>query len=75
MTRTKQTVSYLETRTPYAVEFTIMDQDEILKSSVVEIKNERIYEQGWLFPTLEGVNDPRMGAVDRDTVCLTCKGN
>jgi DNA-directed RNA polymerase II subunit RPB1 len=55
--------------------FQIIDQDEILRSSVVQIRNERIYEQGWLFPTLEGVNDPRMGTTERDRLCLTCKGS
>jgi DNA-directed RNA polymerase II subunit RPB1 len=41
----------------------------------VEIKNERIYDQGYLIPSMNGVNDPRMGSVDKDRICFTCKGN
>ena len=72
---TKLGLSYLEDKRPYALEFNIMDQDEILKSSVVSIKNERIYHSNLMVPSLEGVNDPRMGTNDKDRLCLTCKGN
>lgn len=74
-TGTALTHSYLETKKPLSMDFSIMDQDEILKSSVVSIRNERIYEHTMMYPTLEGVNDPRMGTVDRDRKCLTCKGS
>ncbi len=36
--------SYIDTKKPEKLEFSIMDQDEILKSSVCSLRNERIYE-------------------------------
>jgi DNA-directed RNA polymerase II subunit RPB1 len=60
---------------PRQLEFNILDQDEILKSSVVCVRNDRIYEAGFIVPTLEGVNDPRMGTCERDRICMTCKGS
>jgi DNA-directed RNA polymerase beta' subunit len=71
----QQAISYVETRKPYLLEFGVIDQEEILRSSVVEVRNERIYEPGLTWPTLEGVNDPRMGTIDRDRLCLTCQGS
>lgn len=69
-----QTYSYLETKEALSVEFSVLDQEELLRTSVVEVKNERIYEQGFMWPTLDGVNDPRMGTIDKDRLCFTCKG-
>ncbi len=45
------------------LEFGVLSKDEILKQSVCEINNERIYDEISRFPTLGGVNDPRMGTV------------
>ncbi len=28
-----------------------------------------------MIPSMNGVNDPRMGTVERDRVCFTCKGD
>ncbi len=42
--------------------------------SVVKVDNDRIYdEQG--MPNLGGVNDPRMGTMDKEMKCYTCKGS
>ena len=42
--------------------------------SVVKVENDRIYdEQG--FPNLGGINDPRMGTMDKEMRCFTCKGS
>ena len=67
-------MSYLDLKCPLAFEFSVLDQDEILKSSVCSVKNERIYDMTYLQPSFEGVNDPRMGTMDRDQLCFTCKG-
>ncbi|CDW74169.1 dna-directed rna polymerase ii subunit rpb1-like [Stylonychia lemnae] len=70
------THSYIELKQVNSVEFCLLDQDEILKSSVVSIKNERIYDQiKGLIPSFEAVNDPRMGTIDRDRTCFSCKGS
>jgi DNA-directed RNA polymerase II subunit RPB1 len=74
-TGTVMSTSYMETKRPLLMDFAIMDQDEILRSSVCAIKNERIYEAGWLVPSLYGINDPRMGTTEKDRICLTCKGD
>ena len=55
------------------LEFGVLSKDEILKQSVCEVNNERIYDEITRFPTLGGVNDPRMGTVHWDWICLTCK--
>lgn len=46
-----------------AINFGVLGADDILKQSVCEINNERIYDEVTYQPTYGGVNDPRMGTV------------
>ena len=54
------------------IQFGVLSKDDILRQSVAEVNNERVYEDISRFPTLGGVNDPRMGTVHRDRICITC---
>lgn len=40
--------------------------------SVVQVENEKIYDNG--IPTDGGINDLRMGTMDRALRCATCQG-
>jgi len=40
--------------------------------SVVKIENERIYDDKGV-AAFGAINDPRMGTMDKDHRCLTCK--
>lgn len=40
--------------------------------SVVQIENEKIYDNG--IPTDGGINDLRMGTMDKALRCATCQG-
>jgi DNA-directed RNA polymerase beta' subunit len=40
--------------------------------SVVKVDNINIYDSLG-YPTLGGLNDPRMGTMDKDNKCYTCK--
>ena len=42
--------------------------------SVVKVENDRIYDEQGL-PNLGGINDPRMGTMDKEMKCYTCKGS
>jgi len=42
--------------------------------SVVKIEKERIYDENG-FPCLDAINDPRMGTMDKEMRCFTCKGS
>lgn len=41
--------------------------------SVVEVQNERIYDDNGL-PSAKGINDIRMGTMDKGVSCGTCQG-
>jgi len=41
--------------------------------SVVKVEVDRIYDEQGL-PNLGGINDPRMGTMDKEMKCYTCKG-
>jgi DNA-directed RNA polymerase II subunit RPB1 len=69
------THSYVEHRKTRAVEFGILDPDDITKFSVANINSERIYNEVTLLPNLNAVNDPRMGTMSKDSKCLTCQGD
>ena len=56
-----------------SIKFGILDADEILKQSVCEINNERIYDEFTHMPTYGGINDPRLGTIQRDRICFTCR--
>ena len=42
--------------------------------SVAEICSEVPYDE-YRNPNFSGVNDPRMGTLSRDFMCITCKGS
>jgi len=42
--------------------------------SVVEITNEKIYDDRGV-PNFNAINDPRMGTMDKELKCFTCKGS
>lgn len=53
-----------------AVEFEVLSPEMIRSLSVVEVKDAMIYSRG--IPTMFGINDVRMGTVDRRLMCCTC---
>ena len=58
---------------PVCINFGILDPNEILKHSVCEINNEKIYDEYTGLPNYGGINDPRLGTVHRDKICFTCR--
>lgn len=52
------------------VEFGLLGPDEIRKRSVVEVWNKQLYDKN--LPLNNGLNDHRMGTVDRRYRCGTC---
>ena len=58
--------TYITEKKVRAVEFGLLDPDEILKISVANINSERIYDEATLFPKMNAVNDPRMGIMTRE---------
>ena len=64
--------SYIELQKVKQVQFGLLAPDEVKRMSVAKVDNDRIYdEQGK--PNLGGVNDPRMGPMDKEMKCDTCK--
>ena len=57
-----------------AVQFGLLNPDEIRKMSVAEIKLERIYNEN-NSPNFNAINDPRMGTMDKSMKCMECKGS
>jgi len=41
--------------------------------SVAEIKITQIYDQATFQPNFHAINDPRLGVMDKDSRCVTCK--
>jgi DNA-directed RNA polymerase II subunit RPB1 len=41
--------------------------------SVAEISSTLIYDQITFQPNFHAINDPRMGVMDKDSLCYTCK--
>lgn len=62
-------------RDPVAVQFGILNPDEIRQMSVTEggIQYAEIYDSG--NPKEGGLMDPRQGVIDRTSRCKTCGGN
>tara|TARA_B100000787_G_C16198413_1_gene302816 strand:+ start:3062 stop:7594 length:4533 start_codon:yes stop_codon:yes gene_type:complete len=52
------------------VDFGILSADEIQRMSVVRVSDVNIYHRGK--PQVNGINDHRMGTVDRRLLCGTC---
>ena len=56
------------------VQFGLLNAEEVARMSVVKIDNERIYNEKGI-PNFEAINDPRMGTMDKEMKCYTCKGS
>ena len=56
------------------MEFGLLKSEEVEQMSVVKIVKERIYNDNG-DPMLNAINDPRMGTMDKEIRCLTCKGS
>lgn len=52
------------------VDFGVFSGNEIEKMAVVEVRESNIYQRG--IPNAHGINDHRMGTVDRRILCGTC---
>jgi DNA-directed RNA polymerase II subunit RPB1 len=53
-----------------AVDFALLSSDEIRRAAVVRVSSVNIYHRG--MPNTGGINDHRMGTVDRRLMCGTC---
>lgn len=56
------------------MEFGLLNSDEVKRMSVVKVEKERIYDDKGC-PQLFAINDPRMGTMDKELKCYTCKGS
>ena len=56
-----------------SLDFGLFNPEDVRKMSVVEVFQTSLYEQS--FPRDNGCNDLRMGTVDRNLSCSTCKNN
>ena len=56
------------------MQFGLLDFEEVRRMSVANISNERIYDDRGI-PNFHAVNDPRMGTMDKELKCFTCKGS
>ena len=63
-------IQYGESNDISEVEFEALSTETIRQLSVVEVKDVLIYSKG--MPNVNGVNDARMGTVDRRILCSTC---
>lgn len=66
--------SYVELHKVRGVQFGLLNPDEVRKMSVANISNERIYDDKGM-PNFSAINDPRMGTMDKELKCFTCKGS
>jgi len=55
------------------IQFCTLSADYWRRSSVVEVTSHDIYEKG--VPKFGGLNDLRMGTIDRGYLCQSCKGD
>ncbi|KAJ3374315.1 DNA-directed RNA polymerase II subunit rpb1 [Allomyces arbusculus] len=62
-------------RTVKSVQFGLLSPDEIKNMSVANIIYPETMEEGKDRPKSGGVNDPRLGTIDRHFKCETCQGN
>ena len=56
------------------MQFGLLNYEEVRRMSVANISNERIYDDRGI-PNFHAVNDPRMGTMDKELKCFTCKGS
>jgi DNA-directed RNA polymerase II subunit RPB1 len=57
------------------IQFGILSPEEIKNMSVAHIKYPETMDETRTKPRDEGLNDPRLGSVDRQFKCLTCTEN
>ena len=57
------------------MQFGLMNPDEIALLSVAEIKSTQIYDHETFLPNFNAVNDPRMGSMEREITCVTCRAD
>ena len=57
------------------VQFGVLSEQDILRSSVCEVTSTLIYNKETSLPAENGINDPRMGVTIRGLVCQTCFGD
>ena len=50
----------------------MLSPETISKMSVAEIKSTQIYNQENFMPNFHAINDPRLGVMDKESVCHTC---
>jgi DNA-directed RNA polymerase II subunit RPB1 len=65
--------SYVDERKVSALQFGLLSPETIASMSVAEIKITQIYDQQTFQPNFHAINDPRLGVMDKDSWCVTCK--
>lgn len=65
--------SYVDERKVGALQFGLLSPETIASMSVAEIKSTQIYDPVSFQPNFHAINDPRLGVMDRDSRCVTCK--
>jgi len=58
-----------------ALQLGVMSPELVSAMSVAEITSTLIYDQQTFQPNFHAINDPRMGVMDKDSRCFTCKQN
>ena len=66
----KYSISCAKNKNIKCIQFSIPDNDEILRSAVVEIFEVDIYDKN--YPKINGLYDLRMGTTDKQYKCQTC---
>jgi DNA-directed RNA polymerase II subunit RPB1 len=56
-----------------ALQFGLLSPDVVVKMSVAEIKSTVVYDQTTFVPNFHAINDPRMGVMEKQNLCYTCK--
>jgi DNA-directed RNA polymerase II subunit RPB1 len=56
------------------MQFGLLKAEEVARMSVVKVDNVRIYSDRGV-PNFGAINDPRMGTMEKERKCLTCKGS
>jgi len=61
-------------RTIQEIQFGLLSPEEIKNMSVAHILYPETMDEGKLKPRDQGLNDPRLGSIDRGFKCATCDG-
>ena len=68
-----QSASVVNERRIQSLQFGLLAPETVAKMSVAEVRHTQIYDHTTFLPNFNAVNDPRMGVLDRDQRCLSCK--